>query len=816
MEDDAEKCTTPCLHHKDSVKTDILNSVVKDKSPNLKIFKNENAECNKRFIKKETDFDEFRQNSNTTCMIDQHNLQNNGEVLVEDQNNKTFSSSIHAIDEVNGATNENTNSSQISECSSKDNNLSNLTLQEVQEQFNNSTMIQCANEETYSAISEESVDAITLKQRQNHVFNQDTRNASSCLEDEMTMRIKENGSNSLDTNHTSGKVQSLSSKTDNYSSKEKSVQLNQEMQDLMHKNLEKFSPEKKSKLIVQKNDVQCNENSDFVKSDLPQRINPFNHNCDVDNEVRSDVWSMHNLSNPSSSKSPPDLYECQGNLNTKPHSYSYNVQVGEKEDSKNHSTQHISENVNPKFHLMSPSYRVHPVEKDFTCSEDIDAIVREEKSKISQSNSDPWVKIEPTRNITPSKDQSDFNEKNCVDGKKQSKTPSPPSTSLVRPLIEAAGPFDPAELIDGIVFATYYLGSTQLQSEKNPGKNARMLQAQEAVNRIKAPEGESQPSVEVDLLISTDKVKILNADTQETIMDHTLRSISYIADIGKLLVIMAKRRSPSSDNQEQEQILRDPKPQRSYRVICHVFSSPDAQLMAQAIGQSFNVAYQQFLSANGIEPQTLTRDDYNQLLDMQEMYHDDLVHYSKQENVKDIWVEKNKGELLGVVIVESGWGSIVPTVILANLQHGGPAERCGKLSIGDQLMTVNGTSLVGLPLTTCQSIIKGLRTQTIARLHIVSCPPVVTVLIKRPDLKYQLGFSVQDGIICSLMRGGIAERGGVRVGHRIIEINNQSVVATPHEKIVQMLVSSVGEIQMKTMPAMMYRLLTGQEQPVYI
>lgn len=107
------------------------------------------------------------------------------------------------------------------------------------------------------------------------------------------------------------------------------------------------------------------------------------------------------------------------------------------------------------------------------------------------------------------------------------------------------------------------------------------------------------------------------------------------------------------------------------------------------------------------------------------------------------------------------------------------------------------------------------------------------------------------------MRGGIAERGGVRVGHRIIEINGQSVVATAHEKIVQALSNSVGEVRlrlrwallplpgnpsgwgrqpagggagrsgkpqlasrrqihMKTMPAAMFRLLTGQETPLYI
>lgn len=71
-----------------------------------------------------------------------------------------------------------------------------------------------------------------------------------------------------------------------------------------------------------------------------------------------------------------------------------------------------------------------------------------------------------------------------------------------------------------------------------------------------------------------------------------------------------------------------------------------------------------------------------------------------------VCIRKQKGEILGIAVVESGWGSILPTVVIANLMHGGPAERSGELSIGDRLMSVNGTSLVGLPLHTCQSIIR--------------------------------------------------------------------------------------------------------------
>lgn len=71
-----------------------------------------------------------------------------------------------------------------------------------------------------------------------------------------------------------------------------------------------------------------------------------------------------------------------------------------------------------------------------------------------------------------------------------------------------------------------------------------------------------------------------------------------------------------------------------------------------------------------------------------------------------ICIIKKVGEILGIAVVESGWGSILPTVVVANLLHGGVAERSGDLSIGDRIMSVNGASLVGLPITTCHNIIR--------------------------------------------------------------------------------------------------------------
>ncbi|XP_043263245.1 uncharacterized protein LOC122403668 isoform X3 [Colletes gigas] len=372
---------------------------------------------------------------------------------------------------------------------------------------------------------------------------------------------------------------------------------------------------------------------------------------------------------------------------------------------------------------------------------------------------------------------------------------------------------DPSVLIEGVLFRARYLGSTQLVCEGEPTKSTRMCQAEEAVSRIKAlaPDGETQPSTEVDLFISTEKIMVLNTDLKEIMMDHALRTISYIADIGDVVVLMARRRFVPHEMEEAPKINRTPK------MICHVFESEEARFIAQSIGQAFQVAYMEFLKANGIEDHSFVKQmDYQEVLNSQEIFGDELQMFAKKEMQKEVVVPKAKGEILGVVIVESGWGSMLPTVVIANLAPAGAAARCGQLNIGDQIIAINGVSLVGLPLSTCQTYIKNSKNQTVVKLTVVPCAPVVEVKIKRPDTKYQLGFSVQNGVICSLLRGGIAERGGVRVGHRIIEINNQSVVAVPHEKIVNLLATSVGEILMKTMPTSMFRLLTGQESPVYI
>ena len=153
-------------------------------------------------------------------------------------------------------------------------------------------------------------------------------------------------------------------------------------------------------------------------------------------------------------------------------------------------------------------------------------------------------------------------------------------------------------------------------------------------------------------------------------------------------------------------------------------------------------------------------------------------------------VNKKPHEHLGVMIVESGWGSMIPCAIIAHLAKDGPAAKSGRLNVGDQILSVNGTSLVGLPLLECQNVIKvgmdvivrgmeslkvvfflfeniskedyeylmhdvlnfqSIRPTTKVTMKIVSCPPTVQVVVNRPDTKYQLGFSVQNGMVIPVL-----------------------------------------------------------------
>lgn len=72
---------------------------------------------------------------------------------------------------------------------------------------------------------------------------------------------------------------------------------------------------------------------------------------------------------------------------------------------------------------------------------------------------------------------------------------------------------------------------------------------------------------------------------QDTMMDHPLRTISYIADIGNMVVLMARRKmirshsaQESLDTAETQHTNPARDDRRQYKMICHVFESEDVSV----------------------------------------------------------------------------------------------------------------------------------------------------------------------------------------------------------------------------------------------
>ncbi|KAJ8949115.1 hypothetical protein NQ318_012863, partial [Aromia moschata] len=118
---------------------------------------------------------------------------------------------------------------------------------------------------------------------------------------------------------------------------------------------------------------------------------------------------------------------------------------------------------------------------------------------------------------------------------------------------------------------------------------------------------ESQPSTEVDLFISTEKIMVLNTDLKEIMMDHAAQNH---------FVHSRHRGSGSVDGRKD--------------------GEREAQFIAQSIGQAFQVAYMEFLKANGIEDHSFVKEmDYQEVLNSQEIFGDELQMFAKKEMQKE-------------------------------------------------------------------------------------------------------------------------------------------------------------------------------------
>ena len=67
---------------------------------------------------------------------------------------------------------------------------------------------------------------------------------------------------------------------------------------------------------------------------------------------------------------------------------------------------------------------------------------------------------------------------------------------------------------------------------------------------------------------------------------------------------------------------------------------------------------------------------------------------------------KSKGEMLGIMVMEAGYGSAIPACVVVHLNKTGAAVKSGLLNVGDHIISINGVSLVGMPIKSCIEEIK--------------------------------------------------------------------------------------------------------------
>lgn len=62
--------------------------------------------------------------------------------------------------------------------------------------------------------------------------------------------------------------------------------------------------------------------------------------------------------------------------------------------------------------------------------------------------------------------------------------------------------------------------------------------------------------------------------------------------------------------------------------------------------------------------------------------------------------------MLGLMVIDSGYGSAIPSCIVAHMNKGCAASKSSLLNVGDHILSINGTSLVGMPLKLATEQIK--------------------------------------------------------------------------------------------------------------
>ena len=83
-----------------------------------------------------------------------------------------------------------------------------------------------------------------------------------------------------------------------------------------------------------------------------------------------------------------------------------------------------------------------------------------------------------------------------------------------------------------------------------------------------------------------------------------------------------------------------------------------------------------------------------------------LESLTDTEKQRLILLAKKPGEPLGIMLIESGWGSMLPTCVVGHMAKSGPAATSNKINIGTETLTVYSRSTNIIMLNTGTLLIR--------------------------------------------------------------------------------------------------------------
>ena len=90
----------------------------------------------------------------------------------------------------------------------------------------------------------------------------------------------------------------------------------------------------------------------------------------------------------------------------------------------------------------------------------------------------------------------------------------------------------------------------------------------------------------------------------------------------------------------------------------------------------------QFLRSSGINEDQLAVAEYSTVLSAQKMSTEHLESLTDTEKQRLILLAKKPGEPIGLMLIESGWGSMLPTCVVGHMAKSGVAATSNKINIG--------------------------------------------------------------------------------------------------------------------------------------